>query len=96
MTVPDFGARYLGLGRDASYQAAERGDFPVLHYGRSIRISTYAGLKHLGWSDDLIARELGIDPETPNDEGSTPSPSESVRPRQKTGDTTDHDTRPAA
>ncbi len=33
MSVPDAGRIYLGIGRDASYEAARRGDIPVLRVG---------------------------------------------------------------
>jgi hypothetical protein len=34
MTVPEAGAFMAGLGRSASYQAAARGEIPVLQIGR--------------------------------------------------------------
>ena len=30
MSVPEAGRIYLGIGRDASYEAAKRGDIPVI------------------------------------------------------------------
>jgi excisionase family DNA binding protein len=38
MTVPEAGARYFGLQRDASYDAAKRGDIPVIKIGRTLRV----------------------------------------------------------
>lgn len=37
MSVPEAGAK-LGLGRNASYEAAARGDLPVLRIGRSLKV----------------------------------------------------------
>jgi len=33
MSVPEAGREYLGLGRDASYQAARRGEIPAIRIG---------------------------------------------------------------
>ena len=33
MPLPEFGKRYYGLGRSASYAAAARGDIPVIRVG---------------------------------------------------------------
>jgi hypothetical protein len=38
MSVPAAGKRYLGLGRNASYEAAKRGDLPVVEVGRLKRV----------------------------------------------------------
>jgi hypothetical protein len=38
MNVPEAGARYFGLQRDASYDAAKRGDIPVIKIGRTLRV----------------------------------------------------------
>ena len=35
--VPEAGRRYFGLGRNASYEAAKRGEIPVIRIGRQIR-----------------------------------------------------------
>jgi excisionase family DNA binding protein len=37
MTAPEAGAK-LGLGRNASYTAAQRGDIPTLKIGRLLRV----------------------------------------------------------
>jgi hypothetical protein len=34
MTVPDAGRIYFNLGRNASYEAAKRGDIPTITIGR--------------------------------------------------------------
>jgi excisionase family DNA binding protein len=37
ISVPEAG-RHLGLGRNASYEAARRGELPVLRFGRKLRV----------------------------------------------------------
>jgi excisionase family DNA binding protein len=41
MSVPQAG-RLLGLGRNAAYDAARRGEIPVLRFGRKLRVSRAA------------------------------------------------------
>lgn len=36
MSMPEAGARYFGLGRNASYAAAARGEIPCIRIGRRI------------------------------------------------------------
>jgi hypothetical protein len=36
MAIPEFGWRYYGLGRCASYEAAKRGEIPVVRVGGRI------------------------------------------------------------
>lgn len=50
LSVPLAG-RYLGLGRDAAYAAARRGDLPVIHFGRRMVVPTAALRTMLGLSD---------------------------------------------
>jgi hypothetical protein len=38
MTVPDAGRVYYGLGRNASYAAAARGDIPTIKIGKLLRV----------------------------------------------------------
>ena len=38
MSVPEAGRLYFDLGRDASYQAARRGDIPFIQVGRKKRV----------------------------------------------------------
>ncbi len=38
VSVPEAGRIYLGLGRDASYEAAKRGDIPFIQVGRLKRV----------------------------------------------------------
>ena len=41
ITVPEAGRR-LGLGKNASYEAARRGELPVLRFGRKLRVPRVA------------------------------------------------------
>ena len=36
LTVPEAGARYFGIGRSASYGAANRGEIPTMRIGRRL------------------------------------------------------------
>lgn len=38
LTVPEAGRLYFSLGRNASYEAARRGDIPTLRIGRLLRV----------------------------------------------------------
>jgi hypothetical protein len=42
LSVPEAGHRYFGLGRQASYGAAKRGDLPTVRIGRIIRVPVRA------------------------------------------------------
>ena len=42
MSVPEAGREAFGLGRSASYQAAQRGDLPVIAMGRKKVVATAA------------------------------------------------------
>jgi hypothetical protein len=42
LSVPDAGRKYFGLGRNASYDAAKRGDLPVIKIGGRLRVSIIA------------------------------------------------------
>jgi hypothetical protein len=42
MSVPQAGALYYDLGRNASYQAARRGDIPTIKIGRLLRVPIIA------------------------------------------------------
>lgn len=42
MSVPEAGERYFGLGRNASYAAAARGDIPTLRIGGRIFVPVAA------------------------------------------------------
>jgi hypothetical protein len=38
MSVPEAGKRYFNLSRNASYDAAARGDIPTVRVGRLLRV----------------------------------------------------------
>ena len=38
LSVPEAGRRYLGLGRNLSYDAAARGQIPTIKVGRLLRV----------------------------------------------------------
>ena len=38
ITVPEAGRIYFSLGRNASYEAARRGDIPTIKIGRLLRV----------------------------------------------------------
>ena len=42
LSVPAAGAHYFGLRRQASYDAAKRGDFPVIKIGKKLRVPVAA------------------------------------------------------
>jgi ribosomal protein S14 len=37
-SIPEAGARYFGLGRNASYEAAARGEIPTVKVGKLMRV----------------------------------------------------------
>jgi hypothetical protein len=42
ISVPQAGREYFGLGRNASYDAAKRGEIPVIKIGRLLRVPVVA------------------------------------------------------
>jgi hypothetical protein len=42
LSVPDAGWLYFGLSRGASYEAARRGELPVIRIGRLLRVPVIA------------------------------------------------------
>jgi len=42
ISVPDAGARYFGLSRNASYDAAKRGEIPTIRIGKLLRVPVRA------------------------------------------------------
>jgi hypothetical protein len=42
LPVPEAGRRYFGLGRNASYEAAKRGELPVIRIGARLRVPVAA------------------------------------------------------
>jgi hypothetical protein len=60
LTVPEAGRIIYGIGRDAAYAAAARGEIPVRSVGRTLRVPTYLALLDVGFSDGQIAAVLGL------------------------------------
>ena len=42
LSVPEAGRLYLGIGRDSSYEAAKRGEIPVIRIGKLLRVPIVA------------------------------------------------------
>jgi excisionase family DNA binding protein len=42
LTVPEAGRRYFNLSRNAAYEAARRGELPVIRIGRLMRVPVVA------------------------------------------------------
>ena len=42
LSVPEAGRRYFDLGKNASYEAARRGDLPVIKIGSRLRVPVIA------------------------------------------------------
>jgi hypothetical protein len=42
ISVPDAGRKYFGLGANASYRAANRGEIPIIKIGRILRVPVRA------------------------------------------------------
>jgi hypothetical protein len=42
LTVPEAGREYFGLGRNASYEAARRGEIPTIKIGKLLRVPVVA------------------------------------------------------
>jgi hypothetical protein len=38
LSVPEAGQQYFGLGRNAAYAAAKRGDLPTIRLGKILRV----------------------------------------------------------
>jgi excisionase family DNA binding protein len=53
-TVPEAG-RFLGLGRNAAYAAAQRGEIPTLRIGRLLLVPKMPFHRMLGMTDTVTA-----------------------------------------
>jgi excisionase family DNA binding protein len=42
ISVPEAGREYLGIGKNASYEAARRGEIPTIKIGRLLRVPVVA------------------------------------------------------
>jgi excisionase family DNA binding protein len=61
ISVPEAG-QVLGIGRDAAYAAAARGEIPVLSLGRSLRVPVPKLLQMLGASGPEDSEAAGTTP----------------------------------
>jgi hypothetical protein len=55
LTVPEAGHRYFGLGKNAAYAAARRGDIPTIRIGRLLRVPVVA----MEWKLDAAKESCG-------------------------------------
>jgi hypothetical protein len=56
MTVPAAGARYFGLSRNGSYEAAARGDIPTIRIGHLLRVPVRAMEKLLDAASETTTK----------------------------------------
>jgi hypothetical protein len=63
LSVPEAGRRYFGLGKNASYEAARTGEFPVIKIGGRLFVSVLAMERML--DGDIEKRPEGAAPVTP-------------------------------
>ncbi|MDA0342063.1 MAG: helix-turn-helix domain-containing protein [Proteobacteria bacterium] len=59
ISVPEAGREYFGIGRDASYEAARRGEIPAIRIGRLLRVPLAAMERRLEEVGTERRRELG-------------------------------------
>jgi Helix-turn-helix domain len=55
ISVPEAGQHYFGLGRNAAYAAAERGEIPTIRIGRLLRVPVRALEKMLDRAGEKAA-----------------------------------------
>jgi hypothetical protein len=55
ISVPEAGARYYGLSRNGSYEAAARGEIPTIRIGRLKRVPVRAMERKLDQAGDEAA-----------------------------------------
>jgi hypothetical protein len=58
MSVPEAGKRYYGLSRNGSYDAAARGEIPVIQVGRLKRVPIQAMEAKLNAYAEAARREV--------------------------------------
>ena len=51
MSVPEAGKAYYDLSKNASYEAARRGDIPIIRVGRLLRVPVAIMEKRVGLAD---------------------------------------------
>jgi hypothetical protein len=54
VSVPVYGRVVFGIGRNASYEAARRGDFPVIEIGGLKRVPLRIALKAVAGEGDIV------------------------------------------
>jgi hypothetical protein len=59
MSVPDAGRLYYDLGRNASYEAARRGDIPTIRIGRLLRVPVVAMERRLALAGTELDGSIG-------------------------------------
>ena len=55
LSVPEAGKRYFGLSRNGAYEAAARGDLPVIRIGRLLRVPVRALERMLDRANEPVA-----------------------------------------
>jgi len=55
LPIPEAGRKYFGLGRNASYAAAKRGDIPTIRVGRLLRAPVVALERRLEEAGQAVA-----------------------------------------
>lgn len=81
ITVPEAG-QLLGIGRDAAYAAAHRGEIPTLKLGRRLVVPTHVLLRLLGITEDSqagVPENSEAGPDTGPAIASTSTPASGVR-----------------
>jgi hypothetical protein len=53
LSVPEAGERYFAMGKNASYEAALRGDIPTIRIGKLLRVPIRAMEKLLDQADSV-------------------------------------------
>ena len=64
LTVPEAGRVYFDLGRNASYEAARRGDIPTIRIGRLLRVPVVQFKRKLRGVDPTKPDQADHDPAT--------------------------------
>lgn len=60
LSVPEAGERYFGLSRNGSYDAAARGEIPVIRIGRLLRVPVRALEAKLNAVADAARQETAM------------------------------------
>jgi hypothetical protein len=71
ISVPQAGKRYFDLGKNASYEAARRGDLPVIRIGGRLRVSVVALERLLAEAGSKVAAIGDAKPAWPHGSSAT-------------------------